>query len=453
MVSSALDLTFPQVERLWHHSEQERLYYSPARFTVTGAGRRSGKTAIHKKKMYRRMAAFTHPRGRFFFAAPTNDQARHLYWEDLKRAFPPEFLIGRPRETDLSVRLVNDVTARVVGMDKPERVEGDYIDGIVLDEFADMKPDVWSKHIRAGLSSPGRPPGFAWFLGVPDFRGPHFRELFNKALDPDMMEWDAFHWVSADVLDPEEIEQARRDLDEISFQQEYEASFVVATGRAYYPFSRDIHAREELLYHPKEDLVFCFDFNVEPGTASVLQEQWFRTQRNPREDRRLVADRIVAVIGEVWIPKDSNTPLVCDRLIRDWGHHKGLVYCYGDPSGGNRGTAKTEGSDWDLIRAILRRHFGDRVRFRVPRKAPAERSRVNSVNARLRTADRRVHLLVCPVKAPHVVDDFELTALLEGGTGQIHKPQGTPWTHLTDGIGYFIVRKFPLVTSRMSISH
>jgi hypothetical protein len=408
-----------------------------------GAGRRSGKTAIIKKKLNKRALRFRHPHGRFFYAAPTQTQVRDVYWDDLKRAFPRELLVGPPRETNLSVQLITGATIRCIGMDKPERAEGQYLDGIALDEYADMKRDVWSKHVRAGLSSKGRPPGFAYFLGVPDFRGPHFREIFRKAQDPDMTDWEAFHWLSADILDPAEIEAARADLDEISFAQEYEASFVVATGRAYYPFSAEVHAAERLTYDPKQPLRFCFDFNVEPGIAVVCQEQRFRTRQGERKDRLLVADQITAVIGEVWIPKSSNTELVCKRLIKDWGHHKGNVVCYGDATGGARGSAKLDGTDWEIIKDRLRRHFGNRVSFRVKPSNPPERVRVNALNSRLRTADRRVHLLVCPTAAPHVVEDLDLTCVVEGGSGELDKKSDLRRTHISDALGYYIEREHP----------
>lgn len=422
--------------------------HTTSRFTVTAAGRRSGKTHIHKWRMYVRALTFGHPGGRFFFAAPTHDQTRRIYWQDLKRAFPRELLAAPPRETDLSVTLKNDAMLQCVGMDKPERVEGQYIDGIVLDEFADMKSDVWSKHVRAGLSSPGRPPGFAWFLGVPDFRGPHFRDLFRKAQDPDMTDWETFHWLSADILDPEEIEAARRDLDEVSFRQEYEASFETAAGQAYYPFNRSVHAKEKLAYHPHEALRFCFDFNVDPGVAVVAQDQWFRKGRKKRADRPLVADRITAVIGEVYIPKNSNTEMVCRRLIRDWGSHKGNVLAYGDATGGARKTSALSGTDWDIIDRELRGHFGSRYTRRVPKANPSERARVNSVNRRLRTADKRVHMLVCPTAAPETTEDLELTCVIEGGTGELDKKSDSRRTHPSDALGYMVEREHPARGSR-----
>lgn len=424
------------IETFRPHPEQGRLFRSPARFSVTAAGRRSGKTAIHKRKMFQRMLTFSEPQGRFFFAAPTNDQARKLYWEDLKRAFPAEFLLGKPRETEMSVHLCNDVVARVVGMDRPQRIEGDHIDGIVLDEYADMHPHVWSSHVRPGLSSPGRAPGFAWFLGVPDIRGPHFRDLFRSAQNPDITDWDAFHWVSADVLDPEEIAAARRDLDEQSFAQEYEASFIVATGRAYYAYDPTIHTAEPLEYNPDEELYLCFDFNVEPGVCAIVQD-W---------------SGFTDVIGEVWIPRSSNTPMVCHKILEDWGTHRGPVTLDGDATGAARKTSATRGSDWDLILDELRPTFGARLRKRVPKANPAERVRVNAVNTRLMSADGDVRMRIDPAKAPHIAQDFDEVCVVEGSAGEIDKKSAPHLTHMSDAVGYHVVRKHPIRKHKLVVS-
>jgi hypothetical protein len=107
--------------------------------------------------------------------------------------------------------------------------------------------------------------------------------------------------------------------------------------------------------------VFCFDFNVEPGVAVVCQEM------------KLPNKRIgTAAIGEVYIPRNSNTESVCKKLINDWREHRGYIYVYGDATGGARGSAKTEGSDWDIVKRTLRSHYGDRVIMKVPKHNPTD---------------------------------------------------------------------------------
>ena len=41
---------------------------------------------------------------------------------------------------------------RLYGADRPDALRGPYLDGVVLDEFADMKPEVWHEVVRPMLA-------------------------------------------------------------------------------------------------------------------------------------------------------------------------------------------------------------------------------------------------------------------------------------------------------------
>jgi hypothetical protein len=428
---------------LRYHPEQSRLWASPSRFNVVPAGRRSGKTEIvgKRKLVLKALQGSPWPDPRFFAAAPTRDQAKRIYWSDLKKMIPTHLRSKPPSESHLTIYLINGVEIVVVGMDKPERIEGTPWDGGVLDEYANMKAKTWYEHVRASLSDRK---GWCDFIGVPEGRN-HYYDLYRDAqtrfaeavAKGKVPEWNAFWWKSADILDKEEIASAKRDLDELTFQQEYEASFVNFSGRAYYNFDERTHCAR-LEYDPEGDLEFCFDFNVAPGTAAVVQEQWLPTS----DEEETWGD---GVIGEVWIPRNSNTLLVCDRLINDWGNHKGPIKCYGDQTGGSKKTSAVLGSDWQLIKEKLWGYFGtDRVSFQIPKSNPRERDRVNSVNSRLLSISKDIRCMVDPSRAPHVVRDFEGVALIEGGSGEIDKNRDQNLTHLTDALGYRVWRKYPV---------
>lgn len=416
------------------HPVQHELWHSSARFIVLPCGRRSGKSEIAKRKIV--LAALNPYSGyddpNYFAAAPTRDQAKRIYWRDLKAMIPPSLMDGRPSETELTIRLLNGASLAVVGMDKPERIEGSPWNGGILDEYANMKPQAWPENVRPALSDRK---GWCWLIGVPEGRN-HYYELYKYALSEESGdEWAAFTWKSADILPENEIASARATLDELTFQQEYEASFISFEGRAYYPFLAETHtAPLRSLYRPEAPLIFCFDFNVEPGVAAVCQEL---TLPNGLEG--------TAVLGEVYIPKNSNTPAVCRRLIQDWGRHQGTILCYGDATGGSRGSAKVAGSDWDLIKDEFRQApFGGRTAYRVPSANPPERARVNAVNSRLKSQNGDIRLMVDPQHAPHVVKDMEGVILLKGGSGEIDKKTDSNLSHISDAIGYYIESEFPI---------
>jgi hypothetical protein len=446
----------PRWTDMFDHDEQIRLIRSRARFNVVPAGRRSGKTELigkrklilkalnaHRKDIPHFYIPFSDPR--LFVAAPTRDQVKRIYWNDLKAMIPARFIVGRPNESQLSIQIVNGAEIWCLGMDKPERAEGVAWDYGVLDEIGNMKKQTWPEHVRAALSDRR---GMCDFIGVPEGRN-HYYDLYKdaqaRAIQDDKKGrprvWDTFHWVSADILDPEEIAEAKRDLDELTFSQEYEASFVNFTGRAYWAFTEAFNCGR-LAYNKQARLDFCFDFNVEPGVCMVVQEQWLPQKASGK--RKEWGD---GVIGEVYIPRGSNTVRVCNKLIDDWGGpdgHEGPIYCYGDYTGGARGSAAVVGSDWELIKRTLWGHWGDdRVFFRV-KVNPRERDRVNSVNSRCLTLDKTVKCMVDPSRAPRSVKDFEGVTLIEGGSGEIDKKTNPDLSHLTDAYGYRAWYEYPV---------
>ena len=203
-------------------------------------------------------------------------------------------------------------------------------------------------------------------------------------------------------------------------------------GRAYYPFTADTHCAR-LQYDPAKALSLCFDFNVSPGIAVICQEQ--------RLPNGLSG---TGVIGEVCIPRNSNTPAVCAKIVADWGSHRGPVHAYGDATGGASGSAKVAGSDWELIDRAMREVFGARYVNRVPRSNPRERERVNAMNTRLMNGDGQIHLMIDAAKAPNTVRDLEGVRVLDGGSGEIDKRHDARLTHLSDALGYHVHYHWPI---------
>lgn len=459
-----------------YHGEQTRLVLSPARFRVVPAGRRSGKTERAKRFLVKEALGASRLPAAYGACAPTRDQAKKIFWQDFKELIP-KWAIKDISESLLIIRLYNGAEIHVIGMDRPERIEGMPWAGLILDEFANMKPEAWSLHVRPALSDVRCADAWCWFTGVPEGRN-HYYDLWKGAIGPWNINsppsevkskdgtvtlvpgnWDGFTWPSADILDPIEVAQAQLDLDELSFEQEYRGSFVNFQGMAYYCWSEQRNqAPLRHRYVPSGDLVFMFDFNVDPGVAAIGQEMRLPIQAPSSEvvlpnGLRLFRNVIqedgyitgTAIIGEVYIPRNSNTVAVCNKLIEDWGSHKGRIFIYGDATGGVRKTSATEGSDWDLVKTTLYNHFGSgRVHFRVPESNPTERARINAVNTRLRNTAGEVRLMVDPQHAPQTVKDFEGVRLLEGGSGEIDKKHDPKLTHVTDAIGYYVARAYPV---------
>lgn len=416
--------------------EQMNYVRSRARVNYVAAGRRSFKTRGGKLRLVRAaISSQEFDDAQYFACAPTHSQAKNIFWEDLKKLIPDwafrEDRYASISESELRIELYNGAIIRVAGLDRPQRIEGGFWDGGVISEYADIKEGTVDAHI-----DPMRMRG-GWIdlEGVPEGRNHFYREVQDvKAKQKDGDQEYAYHnWRTAEVLwlwlgkerARKEILSARAKLDPLTFAQEWEAEFVYTEGAAYYQFRENDHVHRDLKYNPKGTLIFCFDFNESPGVAVVCQER----------------DGFTDVIGEVFIERNSNTPAVCRKLLTDWGSHEGPVHIYGDATGGAKGSAKVAGSDWDLVRNEFRGSFKGGTSYLVPSANPAERSRINAVNTRLRTADGTVHTRFDAKKCKMLIRDMEGVVLLKGGSGEIDKKHDKMLTHLSDAFGYYVVKE------------
>jgi len=130
---------------------QLQLYKDKHRFIVLTSGRRSKKTLISKRKLLKE--ALREP-SKYFHGTPTHKQAKNIFWADLKRD-TKLFRSKPPNETDRFVTLHNGSEIHVMGLDKPERIEGQVWHGCHISEIANIKPGAWEANIRPVLSDTG----------------------------------------------------------------------------------------------------------------------------------------------------------------------------------------------------------------------------------------------------------------------------------------------------------
>lgn len=133
------------------HKKQMEVYSSQHRFKVVVAGRRWGKTALSRTMILR---AAVKPRARVWYIAPTFRMAKQIMWDEMLDAIPKKW-ISKVNHSSLTVTLKNRTEVALKGADRPDTLRGVALDFVVLDEFQDMKADVWVKVIRPTLSSTG----------------------------------------------------------------------------------------------------------------------------------------------------------------------------------------------------------------------------------------------------------------------------------------------------------
>ena len=199
---------------------QKEVYSDNTRFKVIVAGRRCGKSRLSAVALL--VEGLSCPQGSaVMYVAPTQGQARQIIWDllmDLGRD-----VISGSHVNNMDITLINGAKIYVRGSDRPDTLRGVSLTYLVLDEVADIKADTWEKVLRASLSDKK---GKALFIGTPKGRN-WFYDMYNLGLNGEDEEWKSWHFTTKDnpLIDPKEIEGAKKTLSSFAFKQEYEASF------------------------------------------------------------------------------------------------------------------------------------------------------------------------------------------------------------------------------------
>ena len=384
---------------------QTKIYDDPNRFRVIVAGRRFGKTFLSTAEILNK--ALTTKDQHVWYVAPTYKSAKEIAWQMLIDQIPREY-ISKTNESSLTIYLLNGSVISLKGAEKPDNLRGRSLDFVVLDEFADMRPQAWYEVLRPSLSDKV---GSAVFIGTPKGRN-HFYDLYTKGLDGDA-NWSSHQYttIQGGHVPPSEIQSAKSDLDDRTFQQEYEAQFVNYSGIIYYSFKRE----ESVIRHDGDRSVIHvgMDFNLDPMSAVLMTR---------KGDTLHVFDEIV-MFG-------SNTDEMVAEIRTRYGN--GTIVIYPDPASRQRKTSAGGRTDLSILQ-----NAGFEVRVRSSHAAV--RDRINSVNSRLLSKDGHRRLFVDP-KCKKVIESLERHTYKEGTS----QPEKDGFDHMNDALGYAVEYLFPI---------
>ena len=198
---------------------QKQVWADDTRFKIVAAGRRTGKSRLAAWMLI--VNALQADKGHVFYVAPTQGQARDIMWQTLLELAHP--VVTNAHINNLQIKLVNGATISLKGADRPETMRGVSLKFLVMDEYADMKPEVFEQILRPALADQK---GAALFIGTPMGRN-HFYDLYKYAELEDDESYTAWHFTSYDneLLDPDEIDLAKKSMSSYAFRQEFMASF------------------------------------------------------------------------------------------------------------------------------------------------------------------------------------------------------------------------------------
>jgi phage terminase large subunit len=238
------------------------------RFACIVSHRRAGKTVACINELHAAARRAQRQRPRFAYVAPFLKQSKTVAWDYLRDAA----LRARPRaairEGELRVDYANGGQVRLYGADNPDALRGIYLDGVVLDEYADMDPRLWSEVLRPALADRG---GWAVFIGTPRGRNEFWHTWTRAGSDP--QGWFALMLRASEtgLIAAAELELARRELSAEQYAQEFECSFDAAIAGAYYGTLMADAERESRIcgvpHDPAATVWTAWDLGIRDATA------------------------------------------------------------------------------------------------------------------------------------------------------------------------------------------
>ena len=257
--ATKLNVEFPYAPRPW----QQSCHRTKARFKVLALHRRAGKTELALMELLDHAVKCRLDLGFYVYLAPFLKQAKAIAWARLKQKLDPFLRAGAidVNEADLAVTFKhNKATIRLFGGDNPDALRGVRLDGVVIDEVANIRPEVWNDIIQPALSDRK---GWALFIGTP--AGINlFSELFYRASS--LPDWYATRYTvhDTDALDPVEVARLERDMPETAFAREYLCDFSAAGSDQLISMS-DVEAASKLVYRDGDVIESPLVVGVDPA--------------------------------------------------------------------------------------------------------------------------------------------------------------------------------------------
>lgn len=249
------------------HDKQYKVAVNPSRFRVVCAGRRFGKSVLSRSIVLDWASKIKN--GLFWIVSPTYQMGKDIHWKQGLNIEIPSSWIAKKNEADFEITLVNGSRIALRSAENPDRLRGVRLNGLIVDECAFIQrwDEVWKNALRPSLSDTQAP---ALFISTPQGYN-HFYDLYllGQKKEKDWRSWK-FTTYDNPFIPKEEIEKAKRELDEDAFAQEYLAEFKKFTGLVVKDFKRETHVIEPTEFPQDATYYRSIDFGFVNPTAVIF---------------------------------------------------------------------------------------------------------------------------------------------------------------------------------------
>lgn len=303
------------------HPKQDFIIKSATRFNHLRCGRRFGKTTLIEELCSPVLDGW--PVGVWF---PTYKDLSEV-WKDVKKKYAPIILKVNEQLKQIELITTREEHGDVINglidfwsMEEPDSGQGRKYKRAIIDEAAKAAKlyQAWENTIRPTLTDYI---GDAYILSRPKGKTNGFYKLEEKHKQFD--NWSFHHYTTYDNphIDPNEIEEAKLQLDDITFRQEYMAEYVDANDKPFlYSFVEKKHVIPEYKINPNLPLIISWDFNKDPLTCTIGQSTDIRT---------------LFIFDELRL-NNGSTPELCEAITARYPSFIGNIWITGDATGQNR---------------------------------------------------------------------------------------------------------------------
>jgi hypothetical protein len=266
-----MDIKIPYTPR----KHQSYLHQQIARYrwSVLVCHRRFGKTVCMINHLIKSALMCKHKNPRFAYIAPTFKQAKSIAWDYMKQ-FTAKIPATKFNETELRVDLPNGSRITLLGAENSDGLRGIYLDGCVIDEYANIDGKLFSEIIRPALSDRK---GYCVFIGTPAGMNNNFYDLFQHANGAE--DWFNYKAKASQtkIVDPEELEKAKEVMGEKKYLQEFECDWIAnIEGAIYGDEMNKLDDKKQLArvpYDPTLPVSTAWDLGVADHSSIIFFQQ------------------------------------------------------------------------------------------------------------------------------------------------------------------------------------
>ena len=386
---------------------QKTVANDPSRFKVVVAGRRAGKTFLSIREICYRARE---PNKTIFYITSSYRAARMIVWKPLKQRLLDLRWVSKVNESNLEITLKNGSVIALKGADDGgQKLRGISLSYVVIDEAAQCQlEDLWGEVLRPALADQQ---GGALFISTPMGKANMLYNLWLDAQDNENWMTYSITTLEAGFVSQDEIDQARTEMNDKQFRQEFLATWEDAAHRVAWNFDRDKHIRSAPITANKETILIGMDFNIQPLVCAIFVA-------DNKEDLYQIDEIVI---------NESHTQEMAEEIKTRYPNKKIVVFP--DPSGSRRQTSSGGKSDHIIL---------ENAGFQVlaPRKHDPVKDRINTFNSRLLTANGDTHLFF-DKKCKYTIECLDKHVFKEGT--QIPAKDGVnDYSHMFDAASYAV---------------